>query len=275
MTIKFTRFRKFNGSLTKILSLTPTGELHKDSAGCAMSSGEFETLSISHVHDLVSVLTTIKKTECLGYGVCRVRAAGKIVAQDQDKAGPLDSTRTKENFPYTPGCPALLMLDYDGPREAPALSREEWLAYLYAACPALEHTARVWRASTTSYIYDSAGNELRGLTGQRLYVAVVDGTDIPRAGDVLFKRLWLKGQSRIEISKAGAQLTRAPVDACVFSPERLDFVAGAVCKDGLRQGDLTPLYMKGVALLDTRAALPNLTPEEEAEYQCRVEAAKA
>lgn len=121
-------------------------------------------------------------------GLWRVpRAAGKIVVQD--KAGPLDITRTKENFPYTPGCPALLMLDYDGPREAPALSREEWLALLYAACPALEHTARVWRASTTSYIYDSAGNELRSLTGQRLYVAIVDGADIPRAGDVLLKRL--------------------------------------------------------------------------------------
>src|SRR5438067_13797113 len=103
MTIELTRFREFNGNLTKALSLSPTGELHKDSAGCAMSSGEFETLSISHVRDLMGVLTTIKKTECLGYGMCRVRAAGKIVAQD--KAGPLDITRTKENFPYTPGCP--------------------------------------------------------------------------------------------------------------------------------------------------------------------------
>jgi hypothetical protein len=49
MTIELTRFRKFNGSLTKVLSLLPTGEVRKDSAGCAMSSGEFETLSISHV----------------------------------------------------------------------------------------------------------------------------------------------------------------------------------------------------------------------------------
>ena len=61
MTIKFTRFRKFEGSLTKVLSLSPTGELHKDSAGCAMSSGAFETLSISHVRDLVGILTWVSE----------------------------------------------------------------------------------------------------------------------------------------------------------------------------------------------------------------------
>jgi hypothetical protein len=203
-----------------------------------MSSGEFETLSISHVRELVGIPTNIRKTECLVYGMCNIRAAGRIIASE--KARPGDITRTKENFHYKPGEPGLLMLDYDGPPGAPALSREKWLACLYAACPALEHTARVWRASTTSYIYDSAGNELRSLTGQRLYVAVVDGADIPKAGDMLFKQLWLKGHGHIEISKASTQLTRALVDACVFSPERLNFVAGAVCKDGLRQGDLTP-----------------------------------
>jgi hypothetical protein len=157
----------------------------------------------------------------------------------------------------------------------PTRSRDEWLALLYEACPDLAKTARVWRASTSSYIYDKAGRELRGLTGQRLYVVVVDGADIPRSGEVFFKRLWLKGHGHIEISKSGAFLKRTPVDAAVFSPERLDFVAGAVCRDGLRQGDITPEHMEGEPLLDTRVALPDLTPEEEAEYQRRVEAAKA
>ena len=140
------------------------------------------------------------------------------------------------------------MLDGDSPPGKPPLSKDEWLTCLYEACPDLAKVARLWRASTTSYIYDKSGNELRGLTGQRLYVGVVDGADIPRAGEVLFKRLWLKGHGRIEISKSGAFLKRAPVDAAVFSPERLDFVAGAVCRDGLRQGDLTPLYIEGVPL---------------------------
>jgi hypothetical protein len=87
MIIKFTRFRKFNGSLTKVLSLSPTGEVRKDSAGCAMSSGEFETLSISHVRELVGILTKIRKTECLAYGVCTVQPEGRIVASEKARPG--------------------------------------------------------------------------------------------------------------------------------------------------------------------------------------------
>lgn len=273
MTIKFTCFRKFNGSLTKVLSLLPTGELHKDAAGCAMSTGGFITLTINHIRELPAILINIKKSECLAYGVCSMQPEGRIVSQDKAKPG--DITRTKENFHYKPGCPALFMLDGDTAPGNPTRSRDEWLALLYEACPDLAKTARVWRASTSSYIYNKAGNELRGLTGQRLYVAVVDGSDIPRAGDVLFKRLWLAGHGHIEISKSGSFLKRAPVDAAVFSPERLDFVSGAICKDGLRQGDLTTLYIEGEFLLDTRVALPDLTAEEEATYQRLVEQAKA
>ena len=273
-SIKFTRFRKFNGSLTKVLSLTPTGKAHKDSAGCAMGTGSFVTLTIDHIRELPDILTNIKKSECLAYGMCSVQPEGRIISQNKAKPG--DITRTKDTFIYKQGQPALLMLDGDSPPDKPPLSKDEWLTCLYEACPDLAKVARLWRASTTSYIYDKSGNELRGLTGQRLYVGVVDGADIPRASEVLFKRLWLKGHGRIEISKSGAFLKRAPVDAAVFSPERLDFVAGAVCRDGLSQGDLTPLYMEGESLLDTRAALPDLnTPEEETPYQHLVETAKA
>ncbi len=238
--IRLTLFRKTSGILTKTMSLLPTGELHKDASQCAMSAGTFITLSIDHIRELPDILTRVKKSECLAYGVCSVRPEGKVVSQDKAKNG--DITRTQDTFIYKEGQPALFMLDYDGPPGVSALSREEWLAILYAACPKLEHTASVWRASTSSYIYDKAGQELRGLTGQRLYFAVRDGSDIPRFGEVLFKGLWLSGHGHIEISKAGSFLKRAPIDVAVFSPERLDFVAGGVCRDGLRQGELTPLY---------------------------------
>jgi hypothetical protein len=273
MTIKITLFRRPSGNLTKVMTLLPTGELHKDASQCAMGTGSFVTLTIDHIRELPAILTNVRKSECITYGVCHVQPEGRIVSQDKAQLG--DIARNKDAFIYRQGQPALLMLDYDGPPGKPPLSKDAWLACLYEACPTLESVACVWRPSTTSYIYDKSGQELRGLTGQRLYVAVVDGADIPRAGEVLFKRLWLKGHGHIEISKAGSFLKRAPVDAAVFSPERLDFIAGTVCRDGLRQGDLTPLYIEGGSLLDTLAALPNLTLEEEAEYQRRVEAAKA
>jgi hypothetical protein len=212
-----------------------------------MSAGDFVTLSIPHVRDLVGILTNIKNSQCLAYGVCRAQQEGKIVSSEKVKPG--DITRTKDTFIYRPGQPAIVMLDYDGPPGRPILTRDGWLALLYEACPGLAAVARIWRPSTTSYIYDKTGRELRGLTGQRLYFAVAEGADIPRFGEVLFKRLWLKGHGHIEISQAGSLLLRAPIDAAVFSPERLDFVSGSVCKDGLSQGDLNPVYMDGEEML--------------------------
>lgn len=271
--IKFTVFAKPRGSLTKVLSMLPDGRLYKDGGACAMEHGKFHTLFISHLRELPAILTRLKPSQCLAYGVCRLQAQGEIRAIK--KARPGDITRTKDVFIYQAGTPALLMLDYDDVPDKAPLSQDDWLRVLCEACPQLLDTAQVWRASTSSYITDKAGNVLRGLTGQRLYVAVKDGADIPRAGKVLFQRLWLRDHGHIKVSQSGALLVRGPVDSTVFSPERLDFVAGALLKDGLKQGDLTPEYLNGAPYIDTRLALPDLTEEENAEYNQRVRDAKA
>jgi hypothetical protein len=39
--IRLTLFRKPSGTLTKTISLLPTGELYKDASTCAMSVGTF------------------------------------------------------------------------------------------------------------------------------------------------------------------------------------------------------------------------------------------
>jgi hypothetical protein len=111
MNTQFTLFRKPNGRLTKVLSLLPTGEVHKDSTECAMGAGSFVTLKIAHTRELTDILANIKKNECLAYGVCIIRPEGSIVSQDKAKPG--DITRTEENFHYKPGCPALFMVDGD------------------------------------------------------------------------------------------------------------------------------------------------------------------
>ena len=86
---------------------------------------------------------------------------------------------------------------------------------------------------------------------------------IPRAGQVLFDRLWLAGFGRYEISKSGALLARTVMDATVFQPERLDFCGGAAVGKGLVQRLPEPVLFNGDApYLDTRAALPDLTAEE-------------
>ncbi|MCI5132351.1 MAG: hypothetical protein D3904_12740, partial [Candidatus Electrothrix sp. EH2] len=127
--------------------------------------------------------------------------------------------------------------------------------------------ARVSTCSTSSCIYDDAtGKELRGKSaGFHLYLFPQNATDTPRFLDVLGKRLILAGYGRVEFSRSGAVLVRTLVDLLVASPERLDFVAGAVCDKGLEQRLPTPEYKPG-GLLDTEA-LPDLTPEEEKAYQ--------
>jgi hypothetical protein len=95
--IEFTLFRKPVGYLTKVLTLLPTGEIHKDSTQCAMGNGEFRTISIKHIEEFPNILANIKgKSECLAYGVCNTRRDGKIVSQE--KASPSDITRTKNMF---------------------------------------------------------------------------------------------------------------------------------------------------------------------------------
>ena len=55
------------------------------------------------------------------------------------------------------------------------------------------------------------------------------------------------------------------VDLAVGSPERLDFVAGAVCENDLVQKLPEPVFKNG-ALRDTEKLL-DLTDEEERKYQ--------
>jgi len=67
-------------------------------------------------------------------------------------------------------------------------------------------------------------------------------------------------------------LFRTIIDLSVGSPERLDFVAGAVCHDGLEQRLPDPEYTAG-ELLDTEL-LEELTTEEDAQYQQLVDQIK-
>jgi hypothetical protein len=155
------------------------------------------------------------------------------------------------------------MLDYDPPKEGAALDMTQLRDALATTCLPLDSAPAIWRPSASSCIYSSDGAELRGVAGQRLYIPVLEAADIPRAGQVLFERLWLAGYGRYELSKAGAFLLRSVIDASVFQPERLDFCGGAATGKGLVQRLPAPVVFNADApYLDTRQALPDLTEEE-------------
>lgn len=170
----------------------------------------------------------------------------------------------------------MLMLDYDPNPNGKPLSRDELIQTLYDVCPALKEAPLIYRPSASSCIYNNQNDvELRGIRGKRLYLSITEANDIPRAGDVLFKRLWLKGYGHIDISNAGSLLVRSFIDAAVWQPERLDFCGGADCEPPLEQHLPEPeVYNEDAPYLDTKNALPNLTADEERQYQEFVNSAK-
>jgi hypothetical protein len=296
MSVTYTKFVKSDGQLTKSIYLDD-GDIVKDASQCFMSLGEAKTVKTDFPGFYRFLLATnnpnATNNVALGQGVCgreRVQIASRSLLARHPGAIP----RTKEHFQYPDG-EALWLLDYDPPKNGIALSREELLCVLESVTPGFAQAEKLITSSTSSGIYRidpgegdfetvETTNELGepcvrkvqrpaiDAGGLHLYIRVKSGSDIPRATKGLFKRLWLTGHGRIDVSKAGAMLERTLIDAAVSSPERLDFCARPVLGEGLRQYRRDPEHRPGTTL-DT-ALIADLTEGEEARYLELVEAAK-
>jgi len=279
---RFSVVTKSKGPLTKIMRLDhETGKVIKDGSQCSMSTGTIQTKKVSTFVQLAEGLRKLAPNQCLVHGICDHPKAVVVIKGMLDKAlarrapGSLPViSRSKDHISYPPDG-GLLMLDHDRPREnAVALNEaalksyqpDELVALLASVFPGFADAGYVSTPSTSSCIFDKDGNELRPEgTGSHVYFAVEGGLDIPRFGDMLGKRLFLAGYGRLEISRSGALLYRTLIDLSVFSPERLDFAAGAVCEDGLVQRLPAPIVREGTCL--NTSTLPSLTLSDEAEYQ--------
>jgi hypothetical protein len=249
--------------LSKSFSLLEDGTLEKKPGG-NLVSGWAQTLIVS-LQEFHRGLKSLKPHEAFVYGVCGHEKA-KIVPQQKLKRARSSEVpviaRDREHFSYPEG-PAILMLDYDPPGKGSALNRDELLQILYRTWPDLKSCPHIWAPSASSCIFRIDTNtELRGTAGQRVYIPVPSGTDIPRVGPVLFSRLWLAGHGWFDVSKSGALLERSVIDAAVWQPERLDFAGGAACEDGLEQRRPEPVLYNGDATFIDSLSLPDLTPEE-------------
>lgn len=251
------------GLLTKTLSRDADGTLAKRSA-VYLSSGTVDNLALDSFDAFGEVLTGLRHDQALAYGVS-LRGSGPIMSEKQwgangSPAGVLLRDRDHFNWARAPG---ILMLDYDPPKDAGALTKEELLAVLYGVFPPLERAAHFWRPSAGSCIFDTDdGTEVVGVAGQRVYLWVDDAREIPRVGKLIEARLWLAQQGRIEVSRDGRLLERTVVDGSVWQPERLDFASGAKCAPPLEQRRPAPERLGGGAPLDT-AAVPELSHLEQ------------
>jgi len=262
------RFNLVNNKLVKI-------------AGGKLKRGIGEKISLETINDFAELLKVLKPNQAITYGVTNAPKV-IIIPEDDIKKENLKKTtypilaRTRANFNWSSDA-GILMVDYDPPAGEKPLTREELIEVLLKILPALIHSPFIWRPSVSSCIKSAAtGEMLRGISGQRIYIPIKIGKDTPRSGNVLFKRLWLAGFGRIEISKDGKLLKRTIIDGSVYKPEGLDFAGGASLGHGVIQELPDPIVYNPMGeFLDTEKELLDLTDEENATYAELVAKAKA
>ncbi len=225
--------------LSKTFSLVD-GKLEKGRGG-AIVSGKVRTVEADSIQAVMEELAAIGSNGAAAYGHCAheranirtkksyesIKANGGVLFQN----GVPIISRTRVFFSYPAG-PALLLIDCDDK----AISKADLIESLVKLCPELADTPMLYRPSVSSHLSHPQHGSLTGVNGHRLLILVASGTDIPRAAKVLYNRSWVGGHDFIFISEAGSMEARSRLlDMKVFQPERLDFVGGAVLKDGITQ----------------------------------------
>jgi hypothetical protein len=261
--------------LSKAFRINPSTGFEKLPGG-NLAEGMIETRRVQSLAELAAVITSLTPAQALTYGIAD-RGKRRVMTKDAYLAAgkPEDAAaRTRDCFGWPIGA-GVMMIDYDPQDGCDPLDRAALVDLIRQAAPGLANAAMLWFPSASSCIW-AGDEELRGIRGQRLWLLASEAADIPRAGEVLFERLWLAGHGQTMISKSGQIHLRTIVDGCVWQPERLDFAGGAACHDGLEQRRGDPVIMPGdVEIIDTRAALPDLTAEEREELLVLQAAARA
>jgi len=174
------------------------------------------------------------------------------------------------------------MADYDPQPEAPdaMANARELVTCLAGIWPTFTEAGWLATTSTSSAIRcKKTGNWLKPPEGLHTYF--IGTGDVARFREILKVRLWRAGTGYGKLATPNKHtgvasiLERCLVDMTVFSPERLDYVAGAqVARSApFYQDRPAPELHAGVVLdLDS---LPDITADERAEYTRLVAEARA
>ncbi len=256
--IKLTRITSQRGLLTKKVFLNDDGEPVKKAAA-NLTRGTAERCMIeSGFEGLLALKNSLEPNQAIIHGTynderpprVRVVTAGQL-------NGAADAiARTKAEFQF--GRTTLIDYDYD-PRMGAPLDREGLLDALCKCFSGFEDAGWLWFPSTSAGIYNG-DTQVFDSHGQRFWFIVEDPGDIPRFFEVLKTRALLEGYGWVHISADGSRQVRVLFDDAVYSPERLDFAAGAHVAEPLWCAAEEPLVHDG-NVLDTHA-LPNCTEEQ-------------
>ncbi len=259
--------------LTKKAWLDENGVLMKESA-VHLTAGSAKVVRIKNLVEFKQHLLSAQNNQAFLYGTPEKDEVGITTKSQWEAAGkPLEKVaRTKEAFMFK-NAGAVMMLDYD-PDGDRVLTKDELVATLRSVS-GFEKVAMLHWVSASSFLFRITGAQISGLKGQRLYVFVKDARDIPRTAKVIKDHMWAKGYGQIMISIDGRCLVRSVFDMCVHQPERIDFVAGMSCGDGVIQKRSAPEIIEGeYETLDTKALVPN-DPDTHEKAQAAIADAKA
>lgn len=253
--------------LTKVFGVAADGKLTKTTAA-SMAAGTAQRTAAADLHALAQRLNTLTSAQAVGWGIGQAESA-TIVGQDADTGtDPARVSRTRRHFAYPKG-PGILMLDHDGAPDGP-LDRDALRQRLIDACPALSTAPMLWRPSASAGLLAPDGRELTRLHRHRLYVPVTDASMIPEAGKRLVALLWAAGMGWHDVGNAGQALARCLVDASVWQPERLDFAAPPVLRDGIRRpAELAHVYGDAAGLFDLMAIIATVDDHKTASKRMR------
>lgn len=275
---EYTKIRLLKPDLaTKKLHLDPDGNLVKTSAGQIVEAVA-DRKQAENLADFCAEVMKAEKNECLIFGIfahpkAKILTRAELEKQaNRNRNGGLPTVARDRNHCRYPTGPGLWENDIDTDQER---TPDEIRQALISVLPELEAAAMAIRASAGSCIFHG-DKQLTGATGYRAWIPVDNAADIPRLHGLLLKRLWLAGRGKIKISDAGALLIRNMdgVDPCTDQPERIDFIADAVCTPPLEQHRPEPsLYNKDKPPLDTRQ-IRGLTAAQDREYKSLVDQAK-
>jgi len=227
--VTFTVFNS-NSPLSKSYSIID-GRIEKKAAA-QMSTGTATLMEIDFPQ-FIEALKLADNSTAFGYGAFNgdIGTPKKIVTKKRLPKFPEAISRSKVFFSY-PTSPGILMIDYDPDQYCKkTFTMDEFIKVLSSIIPGFNEAALIARGSVSSGVSIKGKGKATTTKGFHVYAPVSSASDIPRFGDILFKKLWLNNLGHIAHSANGAQLIRSIADSSVFSPERLDFVGPPILND--------------------------------------------
>jgi len=267
--VSFTEYESSSSVLTKEFSLVD-GDIRKESSGfLALGTATKKKILFD---DFLGEMNGAKSNVAFGYGVAdaTLNTPITIVSKKKLETHKNAISRSKDNFKYESG-PGILMLDYDPSERGYSVEYSvDFIAIISDIFAEFKCCAIIARSSVSAGVFKEGEYFTNINKGHHIYFPALNASDIPRFGKVLYKRLWLAGFGHIDISIKGVKLERTIIDAAVFSPERLDFVAKPVLTTtGLSYSE-PEVHQQAGGYLDTEL-LVDLTEQEQNDYLQLVE----